>query len=199
MISNTMPTEESIGTREDSPFVRFRNRLVSSGTQTILDISVLMGGFVFAYLLRFDFHIPRTNWHYVLVQTPFIVLLQFLALTLAGGRVFIWRYTDIHHIKSFLYAALGSLLVVVLLRVTLSDAHQTWRVPLSISLIDSMLAFGGTYALRICRRAVYERNKRRGNVRGNGTIKKRRPVLLVGAGQAGGLAAKEIEGRGDRE
>src|SRR2546429_5216772 len=133
MISTT--PEESIGTREDSPFMRFRNRLVSSGTQTILDICVLMAGFIIAYLLRFDFQIPRTNWHYVLVQTPFIVLLQFLALTLAGGRVFIWRYTDINHIKLFLYAAVGSLLVVVLLRVTLSETHQAWRIPLSISFI----------------------------------------------------------------
>jgi FlaA1/EpsC-like NDP-sugar epimerase len=196
MIPNTA-TEETIGTGEGSPFVRFRNRLVSSGTQTILDISVFMGGFIIAYLLRFDFQIPRTNWHYVLVQTPFIVLLQFLALTLAGGRAFIWRYTDLNHIKLFLYAAFGSLLAVVLLRVTLSDTHQAWRIPLSISFIDSMLAFGGAYALRILRRAVHERNKRRGNVRGNVTVKTRRPVLLIGAGQAGVLAAKEIEGRGD--
>ena len=174
-----------------------RRHWLSGGTQTILDMSVLMAGFVVAYLLRFDFQIPRNNWHFVLVQTPFVVLLQFLALTLAGGRAFIWRYTDMAHIKSFLYAALVSLLLVVLLRVTLSEAHQTWRIPLSISFIDSMLAFGGTFGLRVLRRAAYEGNKRRGQVKGNGSGKKRRPVLLIGAGQAGVLAAKEIEGRGD--
>lgn len=174
-----------------------RRHWLSGGTQTILDLSVFLGAFVVAYLLRFDFQIPRSNWHYVLVQTPFILLIQFLALTLTGGRDFIWRYTDMAHIKSFLYAALGSLLIVVLLRVTLSDARQSWRIPLSISLIDIMLAFGGTFGLRVLRRAVYEGIRRRGQVRGDDSDRKMRPVLLIGAGQAGVLAAKEIEGRGD--
>jgi len=117
MAFNAASTEESIGTREGSLVARFQRRLVSAGAQTILDICVLMAAFVLAYLLRFDFQIPRGYWHYVLVQTSFVVLLQFLALTLAGGRAFIWRYTDMAHTKPFLYAALGSLLLLVLLRV----------------------------------------------------------------------------------
>jgi FlaA1/EpsC-like NDP-sugar epimerase len=203
MISNAASIQESIGTHRDSLFVRFGRHLVSAGTQTILDISVLLAGFVFAYLLRLDFQIPRSYWHQVMVQIPFVVLLQFLALTLAGGRDFIWRYTDMAHIKSFLYAGLGSLMVMVLLRGTLSDAHQAWRIPFSVSLIDSMLAFGGTFGLRVLRRGAYERAKRRKQVKGNGNGNGRKngkpklPVLLIGAGQAGVLAAKEIEGRGD--
>ncbi len=197
MISNASFIQENKGSRQNSRFARFRRHLVSAGTQTIFDISVLAAGFVVAYLLRFEFQIPRNYWHYVLAQTPFVVLLQFLALTLTGGRGFIWRYTDMAHIKSFLYAALGSLLVVVLLRVTLSDEHQSWRIPFSVAFFDCVLAFGGTFGLRVLRRAVYEGNKRRGRVKGNGHIKKRRPVLLIGAGEAGVLAAKEIEARGD--
>lgn len=197
MISNDSFTQERIGSRQDSLLVRFRRHLVSAGTQTILDVSVLATGFVIAYLLRFDFQIPRDYWHYVMVQIPFVVLLQFLALTLTGGRAFIWRYTDMAHIKSFLYAALGSLLLVVLLRGTLSDAHQAWRIPFSVAFFDCVLAFGGTFGLRVLRRAVYEGKKRRGRVKGNGSGKKRRAVLLIGAGEAGVLAAKEIEARGD--
>src|SRR5262249_7645438 len=120
-----------------------------------------------------------------------------VALTLAGGRVFIWRYTDMAHVKSFLFAATGSLFVLITLRVMLPEAHQAWRVPLSISFIDSMVAFGGTFGLRVLRRVAYESNQRRGQVRVIGVAGKRRPVLLIGAGQAGVLAAKEIEGRGD--
>jgi FlaA1/EpsC-like NDP-sugar epimerase len=203
MISKASFIQESVGARPDSALERFRRHFVSAGTQTILDISVLAAGLVIAYMLRLDFQIPRKDWHYVLVQIPFVVLLQFLALTLAGGRGFIWRYTDMAHIKSFLYAALGSLLVVVLLRGTLSDAHQAWRVPFSVGFIDSMLAFGGTFGLRMLRRAVYEHAKRRKQVKGTGNGnggrngKPKLPVLLIGAGQAGVLAAKEIEGRGD--
>lgn len=197
MTPNSASIPESIGTFRNRFFARFRNHLVSAGTQTVLDIFVLLTAFLVAYLLRFDFLIPRGYWHRVVAEAPFVVLLQFLALTVAGGRDFIWRYTDVAHIKSFLYAALGSLLIVILLRATLSDAHLAWRIPFSVSLIDCVLAFGGTLGLRILRRAVYEGNKRRGRVTGNVNGKQRRPVLLIGAGEAGVLAAKEIEGRGD--
>lgn len=197
MITNATSMPDDTGIEPDNFLSRFRSRLVSSGTQTILDISVLTAAFVIAYLLRFDFQIPPSNWHYLLVQTPFVVLIQFLALTLAGGRVFIWRYTDMAHVKSFLLAATGSLFVLITLRVMLPDAHQAWRVPLSISFIDSMVAFGGTFGLRVLRRVAYESNQRRGQVRVNRVAGERRPVLLIGAGQAGVLAAKEIEGRGD--
>jgi FlaA1/EpsC-like NDP-sugar epimerase len=197
MILQRLPNEETIRTPTKAVGEALRRHWLSSGVQTVLDFSVLVTAFVLSYLLRLDFQIPRKEWHYVLVQIPFVALLQFLALTLTGARDFVWRYTDMSHIKSFLYAALGSLLVVVVLRGTLSEAHQAWRVPFSVSFIDSILAFGGTFGLRILRRAVYEGTKRRGQIRRNGHGKKRRRVLLIGAGQAGVLAAKEIEGRGD--
>ena len=170
---------------------------LSSGTQTVLDVSVLLGAFVLSYLLRFDFVIPEGELRNLLVQAPFVILLQFVALTVAGGRIFIWRYTGMAHLKPFLYAALGSMVVVGLLRLQLPGAYQAWRVPLSVNFIDNLLAFGGTFGLRVLRRAYYERNQKRGNVKRNGNGKKRRPVLLIGAGQAGLLAAKEIERRGD--
>src|SRR5207237_5415110 len=86
-------------------------------------------------------------------------------------------------------------------RLALPAPHRAWRVPLSVNLIDVLLAFGGVYAMRVVRRAEYEYNQKRlqlkkHNGNGNGHNKKR-PVLLIGAGRAGLLAAKEIEARGD--
>ena len=80
------------------------------------------------------------------------------------------------------------------LRLFLPDRFRCWRVPLSVILIDTILAFGGVLALRILRRALYERARRtRAARRSSGN---RRPALLVGAGRAGVLAAREISGRG---
>lgn len=173
---------------------------LSAATQTMLDLFVLSAAFIFAYLLRFDFNIPKDHLHNLTVQVSFVVLLQFVALTLAGGRSFMWRYTGIAHVKSFLYAALGSMAVVGLMRILLPEAHQGWRVPLSINFIDVLLGFVGTFAMRMSRRASYEHLRRRGQIKVRGNAGgKRRPVLLIGAGQAGVLAAKEIEGRGDME
>jgi len=125
---------------------------------------------------------------------------QFVALTIAGARSSIWRYTDLEHLKSFVFAALGSLIFVLLLRLTLPAPHAAWRVPLSVNVIDVLLAFGGTYSMRVLRRAEYEHKQKRLQLKkhnGNGNGHKKRPVLLIGAGRAGLLAAKEIEARGD--
>jgi FlaA1/EpsC-like NDP-sugar epimerase len=174
--------------------------LFVSGIQVLLDLSLLLAAFVAAYLLRFDFRIPPEEVRNFLTQMPLVVLLQFVALTLSGSRGSIWRYTDIAHVKSFIYAALGSLVVVALLRLGLPAPHKPWRVPLSVNLIDVLLAFGGAFAMRAVRRAEYEYNQKRVQLKkhnGNGNGKKKRPVLLIGAGRAGLLAAKEIEARGD--
>lgn len=169
-------------------------------TQVALDIVILTCAFALAYALRFDFDIPSGEFHHFLVQVPMVVLLQFVALTVAGARSSIWRYTDLEHVKSFVYAAVASMILVLLLRVSLPDAHSTWRVPLSVNLIDVLLGFGGTYAIRVIRRSVYEQGQKKQQFKkrnGNGNGHKKRPVLLIGAGRAGMLAAKEIEARGD--
>jgi FlaA1/EpsC-like NDP-sugar epimerase len=185
-------------------FAALRRHWLSAGMQTVLDFFILLSAFALAYLLRFDFKLPPTEMRNLLIQIPFVVLLQFMALTVTGARSAIWRYTGMDHIKPFFYAALGSVFIVSLLRLELPEAYQAWRVPLSVNFIDCMLAFGGTFGVRVLRRGVFERNKRRrqvkvstnGNFKGNGNGRKK-PVLLIGAGQAGVLTAKEIIGRGD--
>jgi FlaA1/EpsC-like NDP-sugar epimerase len=176
---------------------RLRRHWLSAGTQTMLDLVVLVGALCFSYLLRFDFLIPRNHLHNLIVQLPFVVLLQFVALSIVGGRNFIWRYAGITHLKLFIYGALSSTAVMALMRLMLGDSHQAWRVPLSINLIDSALAFGGTFSLRVLRRSVYEYQKRRCQLIGGGRNNKPQSVLLIGAGQAGVMAANEIKGRGD--
>lgn len=188
-------------------FATLRRHWFSAGMQTVLDFAILSSSFVAAYLLRFDFAMPLIERHHLLIQTPFMVLLQFVALTAAGSRSAIWRYTGIGHIKPFFCAALGSLFVVTIMRFGLPEAYQAWRVPISVNFVDCMLAFGGTFGLRVLRRGVHEQSQRRqrlksngnggGSQNGNGHGSSKKRVLLIGAGQAGVQVAKEIEGRGD--
>lgn len=178
-------------------------RHLGTAVQAFLDLSVLVAAFLAAYLLRFDFRIPQPEIRNIITQMPLVVLLQFVALTILGARSSIWRYTDLAHVKAFLYAALGSLAIIASLRLGLPRPHQAWRVPLSVNLIDALLAFGGAYAMRVMRRAEYEYKQKRVQLKkhlngnGNGKSKTMRSVLLIGAGRAGSLAAKEIEARGD--
>lgn len=161
-----------------------------------LDIISLVSAFILAYLLRFDFTIPDQYLHQMLVQLPYVVLVQLVMLILAGVYAYVWRYIGLAEVTSFVKAALWSVFPLVLLRALLPEYFSRWRVPLSIILIDAILAFGGILLLRLLRRTLYEHLEKQKDVKRNINGSKR-PVLLIGAGRAGVLAAKEIQGRGD--
>jgi len=182
-----------------SPKAPFRH-LFLAPIQVALDLGVLFCAIGLAYLLRFDFALPSDHFHMFLLQFPMVVLIQFVALTMTGARGTIWRYTDLAHIKPFVHAALGSALLFLILRVSLPSHYADWRVSVSIIMMDTVLGIGGVYAMRLLRHAAYDYQQKRRQFKksiGNGHHK--RAVLLLGAGRAGLLAAKEIEARGDSD
>ena len=169
---------------------------LTRGVQFALDIAVLVGAFVFAYLLRFEFSVPEKELGQALQQLPYFVVVQFVALVLAGVYSFIWRYVGLGEIKAFLYASLWSVLALGAARLTLPDRLGGWRVPISVILMGTVLSFVGVLGLRVLRRLLYELTQRRARTT-YATNEERVPTLLVGAGRAGVLAAREIVGRGD--
>lgn len=172
-------------------------RMMTRQTQRTLDVAVLAASFVFAYLLRFDFHIPEGEVSHMLLQLPYVVILQVTLLYVTGVYSFIWRYIGMSELKAFVQAALWSALPVVMLRIALPDQYIAFKVPLSIIFVSTLLAFGGTLGLRVVRRTLYERYERRTKEGHSPNGQKKKPVLLIGAGRAGMLTAKEILGRGD--
>lgn len=175
-------------------------RLLSKRYQLGVDLFVLIVAFVLAYLLRFDFQIPREELRSGLTQIPYVVMIQFMALVVAGVYTFIWRYIGMSEIKTFLAAGLWSALVLLMLRLTLPDGMQEWRVPLSVILMDTTFAFGGVVCSRVLRRAVYEKSKKWKLVtskNGHKLPMMKTPVLLIGAGRAGMYAVREIINRDD--
>jgi FlaA1/EpsC-like NDP-sugar epimerase len=169
---------------------------LTRGLQFALDVSTLVLAFVLAYLLRFEFALPDVELRNALQQLPYVVLIQLGALALAGVYSFIWRYVGLGEVKAFVYAAIWSGLVLTVLRLSLPDRFGSWRVPLSVTLMGTVLAFGGVLSLRVARRYLYEGSQRRHRVAQAGSAETV-PTLLIGAGRAGLLAAREIEGRGD--
>ena len=170
---------------------------MNRSTQFILDLVVLTAAFALAYLLRFDFVIEGERLGDFSSQLPLVVLIQFSALFVSGVYSFIWRYVGLSELRAFLKAAFWSGFIVLCFRLLLPDVLQHLRVPLSIILMDTVLAFGGVLGIRVVRRVVYERFEQRRHARAaDGKRRERIPVLLVGAGRAGVLAAREIQGRG---
>jgi len=171
-----------------------RGRSLIRAVQCLLDLGALAGAFGLAYLLRFEFEIPSSVPFFR--QLPFVVLVQFAVLTLIGVYSFIWRYIGMAEMKTFVYAAAGSALPLAALRLGLPDRFEQWRIPLSVIVMDTILAFGLVLGMRILRRAMYERREKLVRT-ADAVHREQRPSLLIGAGKAGVLAAREILGRGD--
>jgi FlaA1/EpsC-like NDP-sugar epimerase len=163
-----------------------------------LDLAVLVISFTFAYLFRFDFNVPPDHVTRGLIQLPIVVLIQFVALVLAGVHSFIWRYTGMSEVRAFVNAGCWWLVPLLLMRFAVPESYGDLRVPVSVILMDAVLAFGGVLSLRVLRRALYERYEKRQKA-AHAPNGHKKPVLLIGAGRAGVLAAKEIFGRGDTE
>ncbi len=195
-----MPKQDLDRQPEVSPPVGGKSRRASwfrhlfRPAQYLLDVSALVGAFVLAYLLRFDLQIPEDEQLYLLIRLPYVVFLQFAILFFLGVYKFVWRYIGMAEIKAFLKAAVLSTTPILMLRLWLPDDMHHWRVPLSIIVMDAVFAFGGVLALRVMRRALCEHSQRRRN--GTEVVNgKRKSVLLAGAGHAGLMAVREIQGR----
>jgi len=113
-----------------------------------------------------------------------------------GGYRFVWRYVGLPELQTFVRAALYSAVPLLFMRFALPDALRLWRIPIGVILMDTMFAFGGLLGLRILRRVLYEKYERQRRRSAAGDTRPKR-VLLAGAGRAGVLAVREIQGRGD--
>jgi FlaA1/EpsC-like NDP-sugar epimerase len=166
-------------------------------TQIVLDVTVLLAAFVCAYFLRFDFNVPAIHQHNLLIQLPLVVGLQVTALLFWGVYSFIWRYVGLAEVRAFVGAVGTAAVPLLLLRLGAPLTYGEWRIPASIIVVDAVLAFAGTLGLRVARRMLYERFERLENERSQAPSDDALRTLLVGAGRAGLLAAREISGRGD--
>ncbi|MEM9074581.1 MAG: nucleoside-diphosphate sugar epimerase/dehydratase, partial [Myxococcota bacterium] len=164
--------------------------------QYVLDGLTIISAFVLAYCLRFDFAVPEYMWERFLVQLPIVVLIQVAILRAMGVHSFIWRYIGLAEAATFARGAIIAAVPMLLLRYATPSSIAQVRIPLSVTLMDVTLAFGGLLGVRVVRRMVYERYEKQRNEEALGatTLK---PVLLVGAGRAGVMAVKELLGRGN--
>ncbi len=167
--------------------------------QFLADVAVLCIAFFVAYLPAVNIQVGEFYVQTALLQLPFVILVQLSALFMVGAYSLIWRYVSIEDIRVFLKAAAISCVILVAFRFLLIFTQfNLWQVPVSVILIDTVMAFGGLLALRILRRFFYELNEKN-RTYGNRRRVKQKPTLLVGAGRMGATLAKEMVGRADAE
>jgi FlaA1/EpsC-like NDP-sugar epimerase len=174
-------------------------RFLTKQTQFILDLLVLTGAFFFAYLIRFEFVFTEYWLFAALTQAPAVILIQFAALIFTGVYSFVWKYIGLSEIKAFMWAGMASAIPLLVVRFWVPDRFAGWKVPLSVIVVDGMLAFGGVLAVRVLRRAMYEKYEKQQRERPNRLMTPRQRVLLIGAGRAGVTAMRELQSRGDHD
>ena len=188
-------TESSTPESAGPPYAPFWIRHLRREVQYSLDLAVLIIAFVGAVWLRFE----SLPFQYM-KQLPLVVLVQIAALAFGGIYNFVWRYIGMAELRSFLKAALNSLVVVAVaslglllaLRFGLTTSHQEWRVPISVAIIDTVFAFGGLLGLRLLRRSLYERYEKQAHVHPEDSPGTGKRTLLVGAGRSGVTAVQEL-------
>ena len=167
--------------------------------QLVADILVLAAAFLLAYLPAVNVQLGEYYLESAIRQLPFVVFIQFLSLFLVSGYTILWRYVSIEDIKVFIRAAAISTVLLITFRfLPVLQEFNFWQVPVSVILIDAVLAFGGMLAVRVLRRFVYELGDDRRVFSGR-RRPERKAALLVGAGRIGATIAKEVSGRGDAE
>jgi FlaA1/EpsC-like NDP-sugar epimerase len=175
---------------------RLWKRSLVRQTQVALDAAAFTGAFILAYLFRFDFSIPRWAFVGMLSQLPYVVVAQVASLWLFGVYRLIWRYVGLADLRRFFAAAAVGTAPLIVGRVVFSGPLAGFRVPVSVTLMFSLLGLGAVLGLRILRRMLYEHFEKSASAMER-KRETRKPVLLVGAGRAGVLAVREIFGRGD--
>jgi FlaA1/EpsC-like NDP-sugar epimerase len=147
-----------------------------------LHIAIFVSAYVLAYLVRFEFSLPRSYMSVILGTIPVLLIakaLAFLVFDLFRGW---WRYVSI---KDIMPIASGCTLGSLLFALGVETLYGRASVPLSVYLLDwgitLFAVLGGRYAIRMGRR-TYGRM--------GGTFESR--VVIVGAGAAGQMIAREI-------
>lgn len=168
-------------------------------TQFAADVAVLTAAFFLAYLPAVNIQLSDYYLQTALTQLPFVILVQFSALFLVGAYSILWRYVSIEDLKVFVKAAgvSGAILIIFRFLLIFTD-FNLWQVPISVILIDTVLAFGGLLGLRVLRRFIFELGEKNRLYAGRRRVK-RKPTLIVGAGRMGATLVKEMGGRLDAE
>ena len=168
--------------------------------QILIDLAILSAAYGIAFLVRFDGQLPLQMMKRLAFTLPYIVLFQFFLLSFFGITKFVWRYVSLREVSRIFLAMAGAGAVLLGIRVTAGIAQSTWGyaqyafVPAGVILIDFALAAMGIAGVRGVRRIVAERSSSHEHSVQNGKTKR---TLLLGAGQAGAMVAREIAQRQD--
>ena len=153
-----------------------------------IDTAVMGFAYLFAILLRFEFHAPHWGWAGVVITFFVVAAVQWFFLLLFKCHKAIWKYTTASDVPRFFIAVFCSACVLIDLRLLLPNKFSV-RPPLSITLLNAIFVFGGLLLIRVFSRVLRDSSNGASAPSGGYRVKR---VLLVGAGDAANTVAREM-------
>ncbi len=173
------------------------SRFLNRGTQVVLDFAVLSLAYWLAFLFRYEFQLPHQAAKLLFFTWPYVVLFQYVMLSVHGVPRFAWRYVSIREAQWVVSAIAASTAVLVSLRLLMGlvgGYGQFLMIPLGVLAMNFVMASSGIVGVRVLRRIIAEGTERRQLA--CGPVEQVR-TLLLGAGQGGVMISREIALRPD--
>jgi FlaA1/EpsC-like NDP-sugar epimerase len=175
-------------------------RFALRSLQIAIDLAVLGIALAAAFFIRFDGEPPIQMTKRLFFLLPYVIAFQYLVLTASGVSRFVWRYVSLREVIRIVAAVGAGSLVLLAVRLVAGQYQGSWGyaqyafMPIGVIVVDFALASLGIAGVRGLRRVIAER---RANHALPAAQHKETRTLLLGAGQAGALVAREIAQRGD--
>jgi len=165
-------------------------------SQVVIDILVFSFSFLAAFLIRFEGFPSIYPFNKLLFVCPCIVLARLLCFYLGRVYVISWRHFSIRDALRLTKAALPLSLVMLFGRLLIPGEISTFKMPYGVIIIEFLLVILGTLSARIAWRIAHEASRKSSHSSANsGSYRKN--VMLIGAGDAGNMVAKELINRAD--
>ena len=165
-------------------------------SQVLIDFVVFEASWVAAYLIRFEGFPPAGYFAQMILLALGVIAARILLFYLFSVYTIVWRYFSISDAFRLVRALAPFTLFLFLARFLAPAPLRFLRVPISVIVVEFLLAVLGTSGVRMLRRLTVESEDRERLVGTNGKHQERN-VLLIGAGDAGNRILKELKQRSD--
>jgi FlaA1/EpsC-like NDP-sugar epimerase len=155
------------------------------------DAAIFVFAFALAYLIRFEGNPPYGAWRQLALLLPYLTLGRLACNHLFGVYRISWRFVSMRDIPRIALSIVVVSVLLLGLRFGLPVGYESARVPLSVIAVEGLLGFLGILGVRVARRSFVERRHSLELPEGM----ELKPILLIGAGNAGYVIAREIRSR----
>jgi len=178
-LSTTSPSEDL-----STVLAKFHYNFYSRLNQRIIDTLIFGMSFYLAYQIRFAGQIPPGSEYQLWRLLVPVMLAELVATSVFGVHKLVWRYISL---RDALRVARGHAAFSAIFLLVVPAVPAAFRIPHSIILIQFLLSLVAALGVRALRRIVYESSFEDKSHEETTTR-----VVLVGAGPAGVLVAKEL-------